>query len=126
MRSCRCDLTNRFVDFDAVVGVNAQRIHVPHTPIGRRSASVASILNRRVVLGHLKIGASMESAFRSDQTWEGNDMDHCADDLAELTEKLGLRDAIHGHSSSGGEVADVQNIKDISKIDIAQLSAAPN
>jgi len=43
---------------------------------------------------------------RSDQTWEGNDMDHCADDLAELTEKLDLRDALHvGHSTGGGEVA---------------------
>jgi non-heme chloroperoxidase len=43
---------------------------------------------------------------RSDQTWEGNDTDHCADDLAELTEKLDLRDAIHvGHSTGGGEVA---------------------
>jgi len=43
---------------------------------------------------------------RSDQTWEGNDMDHCADDLAELTERLDLRDAIHvGHSTGGGEVA---------------------
>jgi len=43
---------------------------------------------------------------RSTQTWDGNDMDHCADDLAELTEKLDLRDAIHvGHSTGGGEVA---------------------
>ena len=43
---------------------------------------------------------------RSDQTWEGNDMDHCGDDLAELTERLDLRDAIHvGHSTGGGEVA---------------------
>jgi non-heme chloroperoxidase len=33
-------------------------------------------------------------------------MDHCADDLAELTAKLDLRDAIHvGHSTGGGEVA---------------------
>ncbi|HTP70046.1 MAG TPA: alpha/beta hydrolase [Dongiaceae bacterium] len=43
---------------------------------------------------------------RSSQTWEGNDMDHYADDLAELTEHLNLRDAIHvGHSTGGGEVA---------------------
>lgn len=43
---------------------------------------------------------------RSDQTWEGNDLDTYADDLAELTEKLDLRDAIHvGHSTGGGEVA---------------------
>ncbi len=43
---------------------------------------------------------------RSSQPWSGNDMDTYADDLAELTEKLDLHDAIHvGHSTGGGEVA---------------------
>jgi non-heme chloroperoxidase len=43
---------------------------------------------------------------RSTQTWDGNDMDTYADDLAVLTEKLDLRNAIHvGHSTGGGEVA---------------------
>jgi non-heme chloroperoxidase len=43
---------------------------------------------------------------RSSQTWDGNDMDTYADDLATLTEKLDLKDAIHiGHSTGGGEVA---------------------
>jgi non-heme chloroperoxidase len=43
---------------------------------------------------------------RSTQTWDGNDMDTYADDLAVLTEKLDLKDAIHvGHSTGGGEVA---------------------
>jgi non-heme chloroperoxidase len=43
---------------------------------------------------------------RSGQTWDGNDMNAYADDLAELTEKLDLHDAIHvGHSTGGGEVA---------------------
>jgi non-heme chloroperoxidase len=43
---------------------------------------------------------------RSTQTWDGNNMDTYADDLAELTAKLDLRDAIHiGHSTGGGEVA---------------------
>lgn len=43
---------------------------------------------------------------RSTQTWDGNDMDTYADDLAALTEKLDLKDAIHvGHSTGGGEVA---------------------
>ncbi len=43
---------------------------------------------------------------RSDQTWDGNDMDTYADDLAELFEKLDLKDAIMvGHSTGGGEVA---------------------
>ena len=43
---------------------------------------------------------------RSSQTWDGNEMDTYADDLATLTEALDLRDAIHvGHSTGGGEVA---------------------
>jgi non-heme chloroperoxidase len=42
---------------------------------------------------------------RSTQTEDGNDMDHYAADLAALTEKLDLHDAIHvGHSTGGGEV----------------------
>jgi non-heme chloroperoxidase len=41
---------------------------------------------------------------RSSQPWNGNDLDTYADDLAELTEKLDLKDAIHvGHSTGGGE-----------------------
>src|SRR5579871_3044951 len=43
---------------------------------------------------------------RSTQTAVGNEMDTYADDLAELTAALDLRDAIHvGHSTGGGEVA---------------------
>src|SRR6184192_2794369 len=43
---------------------------------------------------------------RSSQPWDGNDMDHYADDLAELVTKLDLKKAIHvGHSTGGGEVA---------------------
>jgi non-heme chloroperoxidase len=42
---------------------------------------------------------------RSTQTWNGNDMDTYADDLAALTEALDLKKAIHiGHSTGGGEV----------------------
>jgi non-heme chloroperoxidase len=42
---------------------------------------------------------------RSSQPWNGNDLDTYADDLAELVEKLDLKDAIHvGHSTGGGEV----------------------
>ena len=37
---------------------------------------------------------------RSSQPWQGNDMDHYADDLAELVEHLELKDAVHiGHST---------------------------
>jgi non-heme chloroperoxidase len=43
---------------------------------------------------------------RSSQTWNGNDLDTYADDLAELVKALDLKDAIHvGHSTGGGEVA---------------------
>jgi len=43
---------------------------------------------------------------RSDQPWQGNDMDTYADDLAELVKELDLKDAVHvGHSTGGGEVA---------------------
>jgi non-heme chloroperoxidase len=43
---------------------------------------------------------------RSSQPWDGNDLDHYADDLAELVTKLDLKNAIHvGHSTGGGEVA---------------------
>lgn len=43
---------------------------------------------------------------RSDQPWDGNNMDQYADDLAELIEKLDLGNAVLvGHSTGGGEVA---------------------
>lgn len=43
---------------------------------------------------------------RSTQPWDGNDMDHYADDLAAVIEALGLRDiAVIGFSTGGGEVA---------------------
>jgi non-heme chloroperoxidase len=43
---------------------------------------------------------------RSDQPWNGNDMDTYADDLAELVKLLDLKGAVHvGHSTGGGEVA---------------------
>jgi non-heme chloroperoxidase len=43
---------------------------------------------------------------RSSQPWDGNDMDHYADDLAELIETLDLHDLIlFGFSTGGGEVA---------------------
>ncbi|MGL5700120.1 MAG: alpha/beta fold hydrolase [Kluyvera sp.] len=43
---------------------------------------------------------------RSAQPWEGHTMDQYADDLAELTAHLNLKEAVHvGHSTGGGEVA---------------------
>ena len=43
---------------------------------------------------------------RSSQTWDGNEMNTYADDLAQLFETLDLKNAIMvGHSTGGGEVA---------------------
>lgn len=57
-------------------------------------------------LGYRVIAHDRRGHGRSDQTWDGNDMDTYADDLAELFEKLDLHDAILiGHSTGGGEVA---------------------
>ncbi|MBR0668722.1 alpha/beta hydrolase [Roseomonas hellenica] len=43
---------------------------------------------------------------RSSQPWDGNDMDHYADDLAQLIEALDLRNvALFGFSTGGGEIA---------------------
>ena len=43
---------------------------------------------------------------RSSQPWDGNDMDHYADDLAQLIEHLGLSHvSLFGFSTGGGEVA---------------------
>lgn len=42
---------------------------------------------------------------RSEQVWDGHDMDHYADDVAAVADHLGIRNAIHaGHSTGGGEV----------------------
>ena len=43
---------------------------------------------------------------RSGQSWQGNDMNQYADDLAELMQHLDIRNAtMVGHSTGGGEVA---------------------
>jgi non-heme chloroperoxidase len=42
---------------------------------------------------------------RSSQTWDGNDMDTYADDLATVLDQLGVENAVMvGHSTGGGEV----------------------
>lgn len=43
---------------------------------------------------------------RSEQVWDGHDMDHYAADAFAVVEKLNLKNAVHiGHSTGGGEVA---------------------
>ncbi|MBA8877902.1 non-heme chloroperoxidase [Phyllobacterium myrsinacearum] len=56
--------------------------------------------------GYRAIAHDRRGHGRSSQPWNGNDMDTYADDLAELFEKLDLKEAIMvGHSTGGGEVA---------------------
>ena len=55
--------------------------------------------------GYRVIAHDRRSHGRSDQTWDGNDMDTYADDLAALITALDLHDAVLiGHSTGGGEV----------------------
>jgi non-heme chloroperoxidase len=55
--------------------------------------------------GYRVIASDRRGHGRSTQTGDGHDMDHYADDLAAVTEHLGLKNAIHvGHSTGGGEV----------------------
>lgn len=56
--------------------------------------------------GFRVIAHDRRSHGRSGQTWDGNEMNTYADDLAELFEKLDLKGAVMvGHSTGGGEVA---------------------
>jgi non-heme chloroperoxidase len=56
--------------------------------------------------GYRAIAHDRRGHGRSSQPWDGNDMDHYADDLAELLDALDLHDAVLvGHSTGGGEVA---------------------
>lgn len=55
--------------------------------------------------GYRCIAVDRRGHGRSDQTWQGNDLDTYADDLADLVAKLDLREAIQvGHSTGGGVV----------------------
>ena len=55
--------------------------------------------------GYRAIAHDRRGHGRSSQPWDGNDMDHYADDLADLIETLDLRNVVLvGHSTGGGEV----------------------
>jgi non-heme chloroperoxidase len=55
--------------------------------------------------GYRAIAHDRRGHGRSSQVWDGNDMDHYADDLADLIEALDLRNVVLiGHSTGGGEV----------------------
>lgn len=56
-------------------------------------------------MGYRTVAHDRRGHGRSEQTWDHNDMDTYADDLADLMEHLDLKDAILvGHSVGGGEV----------------------
>jgi non-heme chloroperoxidase len=62
---------------------------------------------------------------RSDQTWDGNEMDTYADDVATLFEKLNLSDAVFvGHSTGGGEAAHYLGRHGTSRVSKAVLIGA--
>ena len=62
---------------------------------------------------------------RSSQPWEGNDMDHYADDLAAVIETLNLKDVtLVGFSTGGGEVARYIGRHGTSRVKKAVLVAA--
>jgi non-heme chloroperoxidase len=55
--------------------------------------------------GHRVVAHDRRGHGRSSQTWEGNDMNTYADDLAALLDELDLRNIVLvGHSTGGGEV----------------------
>jgi non-heme chloroperoxidase len=55
--------------------------------------------------GYRVIAHDRRSHGRSSQTWDGNDMDTYADDLATLIDTLDLHDVVLvGHSTGGGEI----------------------
>ena len=56
--------------------------------------------------GYRAIAHDRRGGGRSSQPWDGNDLDHYADDMAALIDTLDLHDAVLvGHSTGGGEVA---------------------
>jgi non-heme chloroperoxidase len=56
--------------------------------------------------GYRVVAHDRRSHGRSDQTWDGNNMDTYADDLLAVVEALDLKDIVLvGHSTGGGEVA---------------------
>ncbi|GAA0291733.1 alpha/beta fold hydrolase [Kineococcus aurantiacus] len=56
--------------------------------------------------GYRAIAHDRRGHGRSTQVWDGNDMDHYADDLAALLETLDLRDVtLVGFSTGGGEIS---------------------
>ncbi len=75
--------------------------------------------------GYRAIAHDRRGHGRSSQPWDGNDMDHYADDLAALIDTLDLHEAVLvGHSMGGGEVARYIGRHDTSRLAKAVLVGA--
>ena len=78
--------------------------------------------------GYRAIAHDRRGHGRSTQTWNGNDMDTYADDLATLVQALGLSNVTHiGHSTGGGEVTRYigrHGTKNVAKAGLSALFAA--
>jgi len=75
--------------------------------------------------GYRAIGHDRRGHGRSSQTWQGNDMDTYADDLAALVQALDVHDVTHiGHSTGGGEVTRYIGRHGTSRVKAAVLVSA--
>lgn len=75
--------------------------------------------------GYRTIAHDRRGHGRSSQPSFGNDMDHYADDLAEVVRALELSRAVHvGHSTGGGEVARYIGRHGVSRVEKAVLISA--
>jgi non-heme chloroperoxidase len=75
--------------------------------------------------GYRAIAHDRRGHGRSSQTWNGNDMDTYADDLAAVVQALDLHNVTHvGHSTGGGEVTRYIGRHGTSRVKSAVLVAA--
>ncbi len=75
--------------------------------------------------GYRGIAHDRRGGGRSSQPWDGNDLDHYADDLAALIETLDLHDVVLvGHSTGGGEVTRYMGRHGTSRVAKAVLLSA--
>lgn len=75
--------------------------------------------------GYRVVAHDRRSHGRSEQTWDGNQMDVYADDLAQLIEHLDLTNAVLvGHSTGGGEIARYLRLHGSKRVSKAVLMSA--
>ncbi|SFU93152.1 alpha/beta fold hydrolase [Pseudoduganella namucuonensis] len=89
------------------------------------SDSWESQMNFLAANGYRVVAHDRRGHGRSSQPWDGNDMDHYADDLAAVIKALDLKDAtLVGFSTGGGEVARYIGRHGTTKVRKAVLVAA--